>query len=79
MADNDFDDVLAEYQAATTDVMSANSSTFETNLERWFELVDETPLLARLVRELEAQVDFQRWLDEGINTMGGMVGSADLR
>ena len=79
MADGDLDDVLAEYDAATTDVMSANSSTFETNLERWFELIDETPALARLARTLESKVDFQRWHSQGTSSMSSMVGSAELR
>jgi hypothetical protein len=79
MLSKDWEDALAEYDAVTSDVISSNNSTFGTNLERWFEALDETPVLARVVRNLETRLNFQEWYESGAETLGNMVGSGELR
>jgi hypothetical protein len=62
MADDQLEYFLSEYDDATNDALNSKSATIETNLERWFEILDETPAIALIVNQLENRVDFrQTW------------------
>jgi hypothetical protein len=71
--------LLESYDDVTADVVSSNSSTFSTNLDRWFEVLDESPITAQVVQGLERSVDFQGWYEAAESSMSSMVGSAALR
>lgn len=53
---------LRRYDDATADVRRSNSSTARTNLNRWFEVVDESEALSRVATDLEAIADIDVWL-----------------
>ena len=57
----------------TRDVSLSDRTTFNTNLARWFELLDENSVTSRAVRSLEGLVDFPKWLDDnkGDDNLGG--------
>ena len=79
MTAKELDQTLDIYDDVTSDVRVSNSSTFETNLERWFEIVDETPILDRVARELEARVNFPVWYKQSSIPMSSFAGSGNLR
>lgn len=78
MTQEELDALLSEYDDVTNDVRFANRSTFQTNLDRWFEWGEELPRVSKVTSDLEAQVDLDAWLQAGKATMSSMVGSGQL-
>lgn len=68
----DFDD-------ATSDVKKSTQSTFETNLERWFEVLEENLELVAIVDHLESSIDFYSWFDGVSLSSEGMNESGQIR
>jgi len=56
-------DDLDEYDNLTIDVANSTNDTFTTNLQRWFDLIGETPLFTKVDRQLEQGVNFKEWLE----------------
>src|ERR1700730_2254849 len=73
-----FNSLIDEFDSITFDVMNANNTTFDTNIARWFELLDEDQFAFKTIRCLEINTDFDRWYAERQATMVGMFGSANL-
>jgi hypothetical protein len=74
---NELEGFLSEYEDVTRDVSMSDRTTFNTNLARWFELLDESAAIATTIRQLEALVDFPKWLSE--NEGDGDLGGGTLR
>jgi hypothetical protein len=70
---------LSNYDDATADVTRSTSSTFDTNLEQWFEVLEEIPAIAKIVRDLEQRIDFAAWYEKAKATEGSMAGSGELK
>ncbi len=77
MTDN-LSDLLQDLDDATQDVTYSNSGTFEANLARWFEIIDEAPALNRVIAELVQSVDVDGWYKERSDTQGSFSGSGQL-
>jgi hypothetical protein len=71
-------DLLRDFDDATHDVAYSNSGTFEANLARWFEVIDEALALNRVIAELVQSVDVDGWYKECSDTQGSFIGSAKL-
>lgn len=69
-------DDLSEYDALTVDVAIATYDLFQPTIQRWFDLVDETPLFYRVAAQLERGIDFQKWWRE--TTEGDEYGQTQL-
>jgi hypothetical protein len=57
----ELENFLAEYDDATSDVLGSKSATVDTNLERWFEVLDERLAISKITNDLEHRVDFKDW------------------
>lgn len=68
---------LNEYDDATSDVVTSRAATIDTNLERWFEVLEDDPVVLKIIQELERRVDFQNWYEKETARNTGMGG--DLR
>ena len=79
MTSSELEDFLSEYDAVTSDMQGSTSATFETKLERWFEVVASIPTIDRHIRDLEATVDFDAWRKASEETGGSYMGSQQLR
>src|SRR3984893_659359 len=69
-----FNSLIDEFDSITFDVMNANNTTFDTNIARWFELLDEDQFAFKTIRCLDINTDFDRWDAERQATMVGMFG-----
>ena len=76
---DDLDKFFSEYDDVTSDVANSTSATFETNLDRWFEFLDEIPLVTRVTSDLQTRLNFDEWYNESEKTVGSWVGSGELR
>ncbi|GEO18373.1 hypothetical protein [Microvirga aerophila] len=71
--------LLTEYDDRASEVTNADHRFFKASLERWFDLIDETPEFAVTCQRLEASVDFPRWYEElGRRQSSHGMGSAPL-
>lgn len=56
--------LLAEYDDRASEVSNADHRFFKATLERWLDLLDETPEFSVVCQRLEASVDFARWYED---------------
>lgn len=74
MADDRYEHFLIQYDNATNDILNSKSATIETNLERWFEMLDESHAIAKIVHDLERRGDFKDWYKKETARNTGMGG-----
>jgi len=67
-----------EYDELVADVGNSGYQTFSHNLRRWFVFLDSSAPIAGVVLRTENLAEFKSWYDRCLQTMGGMVGSAQL-
>jgi hypothetical protein len=68
---------LDEYGDATNDVASSSSATIDTNLDRWFDVLNDSPEVSKIIADLESRVNFSDWYEKEAARNTGMGG--DLR
>jgi hypothetical protein len=73
-----FKSLIDEFDSITSDVMNASNTNFPTNLDRWFEVLDEDQFAFQTIRDLTLNSDFDKWYADRKATVGSMVGSGNL-
>jgi hypothetical protein len=80
LTEAELNEFLFEYEAVNSDLLQSTSATFDSNLERWFELLEERPAISSFIHQIEATRDeFEGWFAERESTMTSWVGSGELR
>lgn len=72
--DSGFEDALSDYNDATSDVFGSVATTFETNLNRWFQVLDSVDAFRITIGRLQDRVNFEEWHANATNNIGGLAG-----
>lgn len=67
-----------DYESAADDVSNSDYNMFATNLDRWFEVIEDYPDINSICRRLEDGHDFEEMVERDAKNSGGMIGSEDL-
>ncbi len=73
--DTDFFD---DYDDSSNDVENSTYQTFEGNLQRWLNIIDESAIAGALITSLTNSVELKPWLNKQMPSIGGMVGSGKI-
>jgi hypothetical protein len=80
MANGNFANFRAVYEDLTYEVTRARHQFLPDHLRNWFEVIDETPSVHRVVEQLQGGLDLPAWLQQNRATPGLMgLGNASMQ
>ncbi|MDA3821289.1 MAG: hypothetical protein PF450_01565 [Bacteroidales bacterium] len=70
--------LMSEYDATTYDVLNSDYSSFNSNLKRLLNLLENHPYFSYMNEVVLPEVYFPQWYDDACKTVKSMVGSGTL-
>ena len=77
-ANSSLEFAMDDFDDCCDDVMSSNYNTFENNLMKFYQFLDNTSPFREYAKQVERPEEFDNWYQKAKSSRTGMVGSGEL-